>query len=146
MNHKQVPVKIGSSSINIDEMIAPLIEEMWKSFIMTTSSCQEFWEESGRAWIAFPNEHELKKFLNLVGDNSNIDDMDSLYRRISPPAFRAEELNAWEFGVMVDDDNICYGGGLCNFQLHFHVWFPQSDIPLLLKKLKQNNQMPLEQL
>jgi hypothetical protein len=146
MNHEQVLVKVGATAIKIDKMLAPLMEEMWKSFIMTQSSCQEFDDGSGRAWIAFPNEHELKKFLNLVGDNSDIDDMDSLYRRINPPAFRAVELNAWDFGVIVEDDNICYGGGVCNFQMRFYVWFPQSDIPLLVERLKRNNEMPLEQL
>lgn len=145
MGHDQVLVTVGAVSIEIDTMLAPLMEEMWKAFIMTLSSCQEWEDGDEMAWIAFPNWYEFKKFLDIVGDNSDIDKPDSLYRRINPSYNYDQEIPKWEFAVDISDHNICSKDGDCDFKTMFHLWFPQNDIPLLVDILKMHNTLPLEE-
>lgn len=133
MRHPEVRVRVANMHAKIDVLLAPLIKEMWKSMIITDESCQEF--EPGMAAIWFPDEHEFKKFMNAVGDNTQVDDMSSLYRRMNPPYdFQGP---AWQYGVMIEENNICDAKGGCDFQIAMMVMFPQSDIPLLVEILRE---------
>lgn len=71
-------VVLGEKRAEIDEMIAPLIREMWIAGLSTVMSCQEEYRET--AWIEFSFIDELEKFVNVVAEydvNSH-----SMYARI----------------------------------------------------------------
>lgn len=64
--HATLVVKVGDQKEEIDEMIAPLIRELWIAGISTAMSCQEEYRET--AWIEFHFIDELERFLNIVAE------------------------------------------------------------------------------
>ena len=77
--HKTVHVKVGLFEAEIDEEIAPLIEEIWKAGMGTTNSCQE--NQPDVAWIEFYSSIDAAEFLDVVAGEYS-DEFDSLYNRI----------------------------------------------------------------
>jgi len=65
-NHKTVHVQHGGEAAEIDELIAPLILELWKAEIPTCQSCQDSPCGSGFFWLQFDEQGALERFLNMV--------------------------------------------------------------------------------
>jgi hypothetical protein len=137
-HHSEIIVKVGRRKATIDKEIAPLIKQMWLAWIDTSMCCQE--AEPGLAWIHFPSIEDLRKFLNIVSDNTEIHDMNSLYRHILP-SFNSKSDSKWVFTLGVADDSICNPGKPSHFSFNVDVWFPVTDIPVLINRLKEHNRM-----
>jgi hypothetical protein len=70
--HKQVSIAHGHRRAVVDELIAPLILELWRCGFDTLGSCQE--HASGKAYIMFPfQEHgeAVHKILSDAGIESS---------------------------------------------------------------------------
>lgn len=55
--HKEVPLQVGKRRASVDELMAPLIKELWRLDLDTLGSCQERPAGSpneGLAYVAFP--------------------------------------------------------------------------------------------
>src|SRR4051812_1833359 len=85
--HKQVRVKVGDWEADIDEELAPLIEELWEANIETSTSCQE--SRPGFASIEFDSMDDLCAFMNIVGEYGPPDE-DNLYSRMNWRSKHAE--------------------------------------------------------
>lgn len=75
--HKQTTVTVGNMKADIDEGIAPLIEQIWKADIYTVNSCEE--NRPDIIWIEFLTPDDASWFLNIVAQYDK--DIDSLYNR-----------------------------------------------------------------
>lgn len=62
--HKTIRITHDTMSADIDELIAPLINLMWKAGIETVESCQESYD----GWVAiyFYGVEQPRKFLKIV--------------------------------------------------------------------------------
>lgn len=148
--HKMVRVQVGSFEDDIDEEIAPLIEEIWKADIRTINSCQE--NRPGIVWIEFPTVYGAADFLNIAaGPFSH--ELDGLYNRISLAWERdpGPVEGAWKYdlhpfdmavGVCdVDDGSVEEKPtGPPEFVFGVSIRFPRSDLPILLKRLRAFNE------
>jgi hypothetical protein len=149
--HPQVVVKVGDREAEIDQGIAPLIEEIWKADIDTCLSCQENFP--GIMWIDFTSVHDAQRFLNIVARFE--EGRSSLYNRIvqywSAPDEKTEEL-FWEYDALPMDWNLDEsfdddantvamshpGRPFIRFSLS--VRFPQCDYPVVLKRMQRYNE------
>lgn len=73
-DHPQVSLLAPSQeTITVDEGMAVLFERVWAAGIDTVFSCQgnagrrAFCDEGGCAYIMFPSEHDLDRFLDGIG-------------------------------------------------------------------------------
>ena len=65
--HPQVHIRHGEVEADVDEKIAPLILEVWRAGITTTSSCQEFsLRGTAGVWIVFPTKTDGKLFSRIT--------------------------------------------------------------------------------
>jgi hypothetical protein len=140
--HKQVRVKVGDWEAEVDEELAPLIEELWKAKIQTSMSCQE--SRLGFAWIEFDSMEDLCAFMNIVGDYGPPDE-DSLYSRMN---WRSDDTETWwEYDLHfidcgwhdVENGANEWHEGVPDFAFWPSVRFPRSDLPILLKRMSQWN-------
>ena len=132
---RTVVVEVGSWKADIDEVLAPLITEIWKVGIETMTSCQEF--KPGISYIEFDSVDGLLRFLNLVTHYEP--GIDTLYNRI----FHQDTASKWEYQLSLLD---IYEGkeesmvdGLACFRATVGVYFPTSDIPVLLHRFEEAN-------
>lgn len=140
--HRQVRVTVGGIVADVDEELAPLIEQLWKAGIATSLSCQE--NRPGIAWIMFPLVGDLSRFLDIVAEYDPEDA--SLYRRIS---LASDDEGCWEYDVLPEDDALheefLNGGveewheGEACFYFNVSVRFPRTDLPTLLQRLMRHN-------
>lgn len=137
--HRTVIVEIGAWREEIDEALAPLIREIWTTGIETMMCCQEV--EPGIAWIEFPSVEELFRFLNLVTRYEA--GIDTLYNRINHQRTGPMSAPVWEYRLDLMD--IFEGqeeqviDGLACFEGMASVFFPTTDIPVLLQRLQAVN-------
>jgi hypothetical protein len=147
--HKTVRVRVGEWSANIDEAIAPLIEEIWKADIATTNSCEE--NRPGIVWIEFLSADDAASFLNVVAEYE--EEIDSLYNRmhhgwdsksgrVSAP-FWEYDIHPQDFALQweVDEDDCVdeWHEGTADFFFSVSIRFPSSDVPTLLQRLRRYN-------
>ena len=146
--HEKVRVRHGSQKADVDKQIAPLIREMWKAGIETYQSCQD--NPAGWVWIQFESNHELQRFLNIVGDyepalGSMHDRIRHGYDRLTGP-----RVGQWRYVVTVDDFAVeevdTDGGsvqesyaGLPDFRALIAVHFPHYDLVEVLKRMRRFN-------
>lgn len=129
--HKQVRVRAGGQDHYVDEGIAPLLRECWRSGIQTVMSCQS--RAGGRAWVEFESAADATMFLNAVGFPSDPDSSDpdpSLMRRAvahDPSAPRSWVHRLTPLKFIADEASL----QKCWVSLRF----PPSDIPLITKRL-----------
>lgn len=101
--HKQIRVCIGDREADIDEGIAPLIEELWKADIETFNSCQE--NKPGIIWIQFASPEDASRSLDIVAQYE--DGVDTLYNRarIAWAPFDDKDMTApfWEYAILPED-------------------------------------------
>ncbi|NQT40161.1 MAG: hypothetical protein HQ581_21900 [Planctomycetes bacterium] len=137
--HTTVVVQLDDWKEEIDEVLAPLIQEIWMAGISTVMSCQEV--EPEVAWIEFPSIEELFRFLNLITRYEP--GVDTLYNRILHQLTGPMSAPAWEYQLNLMD--IFEGqeeqiiDGLACFDAMAGVYFPTSDIPVLLQRLRALN-------
>lgn len=149
--HKQVRVKYGKLDEHIDELIAPLILEMWRAGIKTNMSCQSTFENK-KIWVEFPDTMEVATFLTIVTSVFK-PGKDSLHNRIDfywvPDNWKAWELKCWEFEIFAVDASIDHGETwegdvrVCPPLWYFtiSVRFPKSDLPIVIERLQEHNKL-----
>lgn len=137
--HPAITVTVGPWCEEIDIVLAPLIREIWIAGIETFMSCQE--TEPGISWIEFPGVAELLEFLNLVTRYE--EGADTLYNRINYQLTGQLSAPTWFYQLNLLD--IFEGqveqtvdGNSC-LEATVGVYFPSTDIPVLLERLKKFN-------
>lgn len=137
--HRQVLLRAGHQTAEVDEGIAPLIEQVWLADIETTLSCEE--NKPGIAWIDFESPQDARRFLNIVARFER--KSDSLYHRVLRcdgypfPAW-TYDIHPWDVSLIGDDDREAHLGR-SDFHFSVSIRFPRSDIPVLLDLLKTYN-------
>lgn len=148
--HNTVHVKVGNFEADIDEELAPLIEEIWKADIPTVNACQE--NRNGIAWIEFLTGIDVADFLNVVAGKYS-DEINSLYNRIRgewDDAVTGPAEGKWQFSMrsvdmsvrqwFVDENSIDEEVmGPPEFIFHVSIHFPRTDIPVLLQRMREFN-------
>lgn len=132
--HPFVVLKYHDIDVRIDEMLAPLIQEIWKAGIDTDECCQEI--DPKMACIGFPHQDDCLRFMNICGDTSDTEDMFSMYNRM----FAGNESGAWDIIVFPGDRN--YGMKRRHSQFYFSIMvvLPQSDIGRILYRFQEHNE------
>ena len=138
--HKTVVLRYESEDVEIDEELAPLIQEIWKADIATYMSCQE--TDRGIAWIEFDSMHDFLGFLNIVTKFEA--GADTLYNRINLQLTGEISSPTWEYQVnLLDiDEEGRKAGGVVDFFASIGVYFPHEDLPVILQRLQAHNQTP----
>lgn len=140
-SHRTIHVQVGNWSEQIDEEMAPLIREIWNAGVDTMMCCQEV--APGIGWIEFPSVEDLLRFLNIVTVYEP--GVDTLYNRIRHDLAGTTSSPEWEFQFNLLD--ICdtgesrSGGERVCFEPTVGAYFPASDIPLLIERLQEFNEV-----
>lgn len=148
-HHEMVFVHWNDKQAYIDRTIAPLIRELWKADIPTINSCEEV--RPGWVWIQFPATTFAEAFLDSTARYD--DGLDDLYYRIRrewTSNNRREIAGAWKYEVYPQDLTVdeteleAKGDEACLGPSHFvfvtSVFFPQSDLPIILAHMKDLNE------
>jgi hypothetical protein len=147
MRHKTIHIEHEGRAADIDEMIAPLILEMWKAGIETAECCQNF---GGRSvYIHFPDTQNAERFLNIVGAVHE-QGLRSLYNRLSDyyypfPENQRTQAKFWSYIAGVRDRAIVRGKthtedeqiGPPQFRFSVSIIFPQSDLEAVMRRLSR---------
>lgn len=137
--HKTVIVEVGDHRAEIDEGIAPLITAIWEAGIVTMMSCQE--TAPGIAWIEFDSVDDLASFLNIVARYEP--GVDTLYNRINYQLTGEMSAPLWEYQLNPMDINECDSyEGATDIEFTVGVYFPTSDIPMILDRLSEVEKAP----
>ena len=138
--HKTVLLHYQNEDVEIDEVLAPLIQEIWKADIVTMMSCQE--TESGIAWIEFDSMDDLLKFLNIVSEYE--EGVDTLYNRINHQLTGDITKPIWHYQVNLQDldeyEPDREDGGLVDFLATVGIYFPHEDLPIIFERIQAFNQ------
>jgi transcriptional regulator with XRE-family HTH domain len=136
--HKEVPVKVLDREADIDEAIAPLIEQIWLAGINTVMSCQQ--SIGGKIWVEFDTCEDLVEFLNIVMGWPTEDREDRLFGRINPELEADGPYPEWSYELnladLAIDDGRYAGPDLACF---VSVRFPPQDYPTILERMKNYN-------
>ena len=118
-NHPTQTISHEGMTAEVDEMIAPLILNLWKLGINTVLSCQDnpsSYLIGGWIWIVFTTEQDYEKFISIAaGEPNSIPE--SLYRRAMYGA--SSYGKCWEHESWDSD-------GSSEFRVS--ILFPQSDL------------------
>lgn len=140
--HPTIKVRVNGTEADIDVMIAPLIEEVWKAGIATGLSCQD--NPPGWVWLWFPTVVDCEQFLNVVADFD--EDPNSLYNRIRQAWTSDHEDKFWRYDLSFDDLSVEEnedGTEVCTASPDFvggvSVRFPHEDLPEVLEMLRSSN-------
>ena len=140
--HPTVSFTYKNENVDIDELLAPLIIEIWKAGIGTWMSCQEV--EVGIAWIEFDSVDDLLKFANIA--ISYDADVNSTYNRIEwNRKTLGMTLPEWEFRFSLmdmnysDSDSERIFGNEVDFVATVGAYFPHEDIAPMLSRLREYN-------
>lgn len=137
LRHKQVSIRVGHRWGDVDEQIAPLIEQIWLANIDTELSCEENWP--GIAWIFFPSPRDAQKFLNIVAP-FDLDEA-SVYQRVRQCGnYDYDPAQAWSVDVVLTDEleDELYQRRQ-RWTIGISIRFPISDMPVLMARLKEHN-------
>ena len=132
--HKQVPVSVGHRWSDVDEGLAPMIEQIWLADIDTALSCQE--NQPGIVWIFFRSASGARRFLNIVAQYER--EADSVYQRVlrsdddSPQAW---SIDAFHEDLLEDEHH----QRRRRWTFSVSIRFPRSDMPVLMARLRQHN-------
>ncbi|MBI3410992.1 MAG: hypothetical protein HY040_21880 [Planctomycetes bacterium] len=135
--HATVSVRVGARRANIDRKLAPLIRELWKAGIETTMSCEE--TEPGIAWIEFADVDNLATFLDTVTKYEPGND--TLYNRITHMFTGPLSAPVWQYTVFPCDMALSVNEkshrGVPSFFFSASVYFPQSDLAILVQRMRE---------
>jgi hypothetical protein len=136
--HRTVLIESAGQSAAIDELIAPLLAEIWKAGIRTLHSCQE--NPSGFVWIEFDSVLEARRFVHVaLGRAQSGGAVASAMRRRAlhegPEAFWPLSRKLWLYKV--SPQNHAAEGLEVGFTLS--VRFPHQDLPLVLDAIQRHN-------
>jgi hypothetical protein len=138
--HPEVLVDVEDRKERIDEMIAPLVREIWLADIRTVMSCQE--TDRGVAWIEFAAVDDLARFLNVVAPYEEA--ADTVYDRVASHLCVPAPDGLWEYTPIPHDggsgDRDPLEGDPVDFDFTAGAYLPQSDIPQVLTRLVAHNQ------
>jgi hypothetical protein len=146
----------GDRSAEVDEEIAPLVLELWKANIDTSSCCQDAGEaladlpthfphlrsrvesDLGRAYIDFPSPEDACLFMEAV---ANSGPRDAFYERMvhwcSPGAW-SKTISLDDWGIEEGEELAPDGTRLSRFEPHLvQISFPRSDIPEIIERLRR---------
>ena len=136
-SHAPVLVEVGEQREEIDEMVAPLIREIWIAGLSTANSCQEEYRET--AWIEFQFVDELEKFVNIVAEYDASGH--SMYARIGGNGCSHAAAKSWSYALSpLDMGNDGEDGARSvNFGFTARAYIPHHDIPILVERLAAYN-------
>jgi len=131
-NHKGVWVEYGDMAAEIDELLAPMIEIMWKLGIKTEESCQgtpteKFPNDSGWSRIYFCGIEEPRKFLALIFQPT-IEEMNAVREHDLPLCLPFAE---WKMSCIPTWKN-------GDIAFNTSVQFPFTTVPLLIERLRKS--------
>lgn len=146
--HRAVLVEVGKYSELIDEVIAPLIQQLWRAGIRTLMSCQG--AEDDKVWIAFDDAEQLARFLNIAAEYEV--GSETLYNRIcfNKPYADLEQL--WEFELFPIDAAHFDAEVRCtaekeehcddpaDFFFTYSVRFPRGDLATVFERFARYNE------
>lgn len=136
-NHPTTTISHEGMTAEVDEMIAPLILNLWRLGINTDLSCQDNVPDKW-VWIMFSSANDAEYFLAIAAKEFN-SDPESLYNRIR----QQWECNSecWKYSAHPRDLNVdCFETGdnsideepyedsSPEFLFSISVRFPQSDL------------------
>lgn len=144
VRHKTVDLLYkGRYLIPIDENIAPLIKEIWKSGINTCNSCEN--NKLDHVWIEFASMSDFDKFIQIVftkRDFSNKEFRDFIFRLENHHS--AAQADRWWIELLFDDN--CYDPileatrGICtHVEISVSVRFPQTDYQHIYDRFVEHN-------
>lgn len=138
-------------TVEIDEQLAELIEQVWQAGVDTVSCCQDAGDlgaalltalphlaehqaiNRGRAYVDFPDPAEAGRFLTAV---ANAGPRDALYVRMTHWA----APGAWCSTVGWIDDNDADEHLPCDiYPDTLHLSFPATDISEIVARLRRHN-------
>ncbi|MEV0611064.1 hypothetical protein AB0I61_32395 [Polymorphospora rubra] len=144
--HPVREVRVGDRSAHIDEMLAPVVEALWRNGFETLTSCQDAGESNadwldvlphmatyvearkGWAFVGFPIEDGVR-FLDAVARSGP---RDAFYVRMTHWA----APGAWDVNVKPMDVAMFDETRESRFQFRLlQVCFPASDLPEILRRL-----------
>jgi len=138
--HPVVDLQYQGESVEIDEVMAPLIKAIWDAGIETMMCCQEAWP--GLAWIEFTSVDEALKFLNIavVYDDTK----DSLFARASMHSLSSGNCPDWEYQLNVMDalelEPPRKKGSEAYFWASVGIYFPHEDMEVILQRFLDFNE------
>lgn len=145
-SHSTVLVRDGNLRAKIDEPLAPLIKQLWQRRIYTAYSCQDVGdighdERQGMAMLVFEGCQAAIRFLNVATrfEPGGL----SLYNRMSHQGCRGVRCWQFEMGPMdysydwFDDSYVL--DGWADYDFRVAVFFPATDIPAVLARVKEVN-------
>jgi hypothetical protein len=144
VGHPQVEVLIRGRSAEVDEELAPLIEEMWLAHIDTIMSCQQHdtpeFAEHGHptswVWIMLPGP-DAQQFCTVIAGEYD-EDSESLYQRISDE--KGSKRTWW-----YDCHAMNYGeeeeGAEAEVTFDISVRFPVEDLPEVARRMQAWNEV-----
>lgn len=135
--HKQVAVDCFGTTVEVDEGLADLLQEIWKAGIDTELSCQE--NQPGVAWIEFSGTTDAEFFLEIISEHCGAE----LYDKIT----QCNPIEAWDYAAHPNDlsmERTVNGDKRLlakpAFCFSISVRFPVIDIPLVLAILRKYNE------
>ena len=141
--HPTVHVSWDDQEADVDEDIAELVLECWRSGLRTVSSCQDWRSRRGRArmvWVQLPLS-SAEAFLAIAAGRYT-DEMDSLYNRIlrdSEPELGWEEWRRdrfWHYAASPLD--LAGPERLPEVVFDIGVGFPFEDLPEVVRRLRSS--------
>ena len=133
MNHPTVTLAYFGETVEIDQEVAPLLQDVWRLGIPTLSSCQD---DDGMVELMFYGEHALR-FLDVVSYGAPHDDaadddpleFGMLFWRIAPSeSLTFDSDRRWRYHTSV-------WRSLPDHRIRFttSVRFPRDDLPTVTR-------------
>jgi hypothetical protein len=157
-NHHAVKVLTtpDGETVEVDEALASVVQEIWRAEIITVSCCQDagdagsepselpphlaehYRHSTGYAYIDFLDDEEAAAFLSVVANQGPRGPRDAFYTRMvhwaAAGAWR-KKTHFWDAGM---DD----AGRKAEFYPSFvQISFPVSDIREITRRLRRHNRL-----
>ncbi|MCW6010649.1 hypothetical protein K1W54_39780 [Micromonospora sp. CPCC 205371] len=147
--HPVTTVRVGAMTAEIDEMLAPVIEAIWRNGIQTLTSCQDA-GESNVDWVEklphmadYVATHEGWAFIDFTMDSGTAF-LDAVARSGARDAFYVRMVHwaapdAWRINAKPYDRAMFDETAPSTFELRLmQVTFPQYDIPEITRRLDEH--------
>lgn len=118
--HDTIKLQYLEKEIDVDELIAPLIKNLWHFEIFTWSCCQG--DENEKAIICFNSENDFTKFMNMLVHN----DSDINFVTMPRPKGCSYDDIGWNYNAIVKRN---YASGRIIYTgVGVNVHFPHDDL------------------